>query len=453
MFKKDKIFKILLLLIDIITLYASLFLSLYVRGASFEYQNIFKFLFYFSFLYIFCLPFLYALDFYEIDLAKNITKFLYNQIVFNFIFIFLGVCYFYLRPSLVFTPKTILFLNLIFFDVIFFAVRLIFVKLVDNIKERIIIFGLPKNINNYILQKIEEKYFLQAFFIPNSLVQNNLQIKDGVKIINDIELISKIIKENKIKKVIFANDLFDSKQVYLEFFKNAPVNLFFQKYSDFYEDIFKKVSLDNILEDWFLEPSIQRENKFYFILKRIIDFIFAGIFLVITILLLPFIAIFIKLDSPGPIFYKQERVGKYGKVFTLYKFRTMVDSSVKDKRIWREKDKNQITRVGYFLRRFHLDELPQSWTIIKGDISFVGPRPEWTKIAEIFEKEIIFYKYRYLITPGFTGWAQINYKPSNSVFEAKEKFEYDLYYAKNRSILFDIEIILKTIRLLLRKDI
>ena len=125
----------------------------------------------------------------------------------------------------------------------------------------------------------------------------------------------------------------------------------------------------------------------------------------------------------------------------------MYETPNQNKEPWRERDPNQITRVGKLLRKIHLDEFPQFWSILKGDLSFVGPRPEWEKLARIFEKEIPFYSQRYLIRPGFTGWAQLNFPSSTSVEEAKEKFQYDLYYIKNRSFVLDLGIILKTIRL------
>ena len=125
-------------------------------------------------------------------------------------------------------------------------------------------------------------------------------------------------------------------------------------------------------------------------------------------------------------------------------------SENQDKEFWREKDPGQITRVGKILRKYYLDEIPQFFHILKGDISFVGPRPEWIELAKIFEKEIPFYSLRYLAKPGFTGWAQLNFPPSTSIQEAKEKFQYDLYYIKNRSFFLDLEIILKTIRLIFR---
>ena len=133
----------------------------------------------------------------------------------------------------------------------------------------------------------------------------------------------------------------------------------------------------------------------------------------------------------------------------LYKFRTMAEDRNQDKEIWREKNKDNITSVGRILRKIHLDELPQAWNIFKGDLSFVGPRAEWLELAKVFEQEIPFYKQRYLVKPGLFGWAQINFPASKSVDEAKEKFEYDLYYIKNHSLLLDLEIILKAVKLFL----
>ena len=127
----------------------------------------------------------------------------------------------------------------------------------------------------------------------------------------------------------------------------------------------------------------------------------------------------------------------------------MQENSNQDKEVWREKNGGNVTRVGKILRQLHLDELPQSINILRGDISFVGPRAEWIELAKVFEKEIPFYKQRYLVKPGLIGWAQINYKASKSVEEAQEKFEYDLYYIKNHSILLDLEIFLKAARLFL----
>ncbi len=213
-----------------------------------------------------------------------------------------------------------------------------------------------------------------------------------------------------------------------------------------YENIYKKVSLSSMSEDWFLE-NVALPNKVGEAVKRFTDVIFALAGLAACVILLPPIASFIKLDSPGPIFYSQKRVGKNGKVFTIHKFRSMTQNGAQDTQVWRETTKNAITKTGSVLRRLHLDELPQSWSMLKGDISFVGPRPEWIELAKLFEKEIPFYLHRYSVKPGIIGWAQINFPPSRSLGQVKEKFEYDLYYIKNRSLLLDFEIILKAAKL------
>lgn len=208
----------------------------------------------------------------------------------------------------------------------------------------------------------------------------------------------------------------------------------------------KKIILENIDEKWLESASFKNRGRFYLFVKRLTDIIlgFVG-FIFFVIFFLP-IALLIKITSSGKIIYKQERFGKDRKIFCLYKFRTMYEAG-ENRNTWREKEFNNITLAGKLLRRSHLDELPQAINILRGDISFVGPRAEWVEFAKVFEKEIRFYNYRYLVKPGLIGWAQINYPPSKSVSQAKEKFEYDLYYIKNRSIMLDLEIIIKSPKL------
>lgn len=206
----------------------------------------------------------------------------------------------------------------------------------------------------------------------------------------------------------------------------------------------KKVILENINEEWF--SPIKERDSFYLFVKRFLDLLLGSIgFIFLVIFFLP-IALLIKITSSGKIIYKQERFGKDRKIFWLYKFRTMYEMG-ENRNTWREKESDNITFAGKLLRRSHLDELPQAINILKGDISFVGPRAEWVEFARVFEKEIRFYNYRYLVKPGLIGWAQINYPPSKSINEAREKFEYDLYYIKNRSIMLDLEIIIKSPKL------
>jgi len=156
-------------------------------------------------------------------------------------------------------------------------------------------------------------------------------------------------------------------------------------------------------------------------------------------------ALLIKMTSAGPAIYKQKRIGKNNKPFVLYKFRTMKNNQKGP--LWTDKNDERLTPIGRILRYTHLDELPQLYNILKGDISFIGPRPERSELVELYQK-LPFYEIRHIIKPGLTGWAQVNYRPSASIKEAYEKLQYDIYYIKNRSLILDFLILLKTIRYL-----
>jgi lipopolysaccharide/colanic/teichoic acid biosynthesis glycosyltransferase len=157
----------------------------------------------------------------------------------------------------------------------------------------------------------------------------------------------------------------------------------------------------------------------------------------------------IKIDSRGPVFYKQERVGERGKIFKLIKFRSMVENAEANGPVWAEQDDKRITRVGRWMRKWRLDEVPQMFNVLKGDMSFVGPRPERHFFVEKLRKEIPFYDQRFSVRPGVTGWAQIKYPYGASNKDALEKLKYDLYYIKNLSLLYDLLIIFETIKVVL----
>ena len=164
-------------------------------------------------------------------------------------------------------------------------------------------------------------------------------------------------------------------------------------------------------------------------------------------------AIAVKLDSTGPAFYRQKRVGLYGEEFEIVKLRTMrEDAEVDGQAQWAEKDDPRITRLGYWLRKLRIDELPQCWVVLKGEMSFVGPRPERMQFVKELEKDLRFYAERHMVKPGITGWAQVNYPYGASLEDARHKLEYDLYYAKNYTPFLDILILLQRMRVILWHD-
>lgn len=220
-----------------------------------------------------------------------------------------------------------------------------------------------------------------------------------------------------------------------------------------YEIICEKIPISFVSQTWFLENIKEREKGFYEKLKRVIDIIFSLFILFFTFPFWPFIILAIKLEDGGLVFYSQKRIGKGGFPFLLTKFRSMKKEAEKETgAVWAEKEDLRITKVGRFLRRAHLDELPQMFNILKGDISLVGPRPERPEFVSQLEKEIPHYHLRYLIKPGFTGWAQIKFRYARSLMDSHEKFQYDLYYIKNRSLFLDLRILFKTFQLFFKKE-
>jgi exopolysaccharide biosynthesis polyprenyl glycosylphosphotransferase len=215
-----------------------------------------------------------------------------------------------------------------------------------------------------------------------------------------------------------------------------------------YEEIMGRVPIHHLESDWVIRSFVDqvRVSGVYELLKRLMD-IFGGLTgLVILIIIYPFAALATIIDSGFPIFYSQPRLGMGGMVFKIHKFRTMRQNAESDGEVRMAAEKDpRVTRVGNFLRRTRLDELPQFWNVLRGEMSLVGPRAERPELVSQFQKQIPFYRARLLVKPGLTGWAQINYGYVADVTETSVKLEYDLYYIKHRTLGLDFQIILRTI--------
>jgi exopolysaccharide biosynthesis polyprenyl glycosylphosphotransferase len=188
-------------------------------------------------------------------------------------------------------------------------------------------------------------------------------------------------------------------------------------------------------------------SKFYLGCKRTFDLIVSVVLFILTAPLMALIAAAIKLESPGPSVFKQERVGFQGKKFTVYKFRSMRQDAEKDTGpAWAKKDDDRVTRVGAILRKCRLDELPQIYNVIRGEMSFIGPRPERPYFVDLLKGKVPYYELRHYIKPGVTGWAQVMYPYGASVEDAYQKLQYDLYYAKHMSLSLDLSIVFRTLK-------
>jgi len=216
------------------------------------------------------------------------------------------------------------------------------------------------------------------------------------------------------------------------------------------EKISGKIEVEQLYPSWIIFAKGFRFSNTFRLVRRLLNLVVGLISLLIAAPLIPFIVLAVKLDSAGAVLYRQKRVGRGGKVFYCFKFRSMRPDAEADKGpTWADDDDPRITRVGRFLRTTRLDEIPQLWCVLKGDMAFVGPRPERPEFVEWLSREIPYYNVRHLVRPGITGWAQIKYKYGNTVDDAKEKLQYDLFYIKNASIGLDVLIMFQTIKILL----
>jgi len=216
------------------------------------------------------------------------------------------------------------------------------------------------------------------------------------------------------------------------------------------EKIYGKIEVENLYPSWLVFGEGFRRNTIVKGVRRAISVIISLIGLIVALPLLPFIILAIRLDSEGPIFYTQTRVGKGGRLFKVVKFRTMrQDAEAASGPRWTSDKDPRVTRVGKFLRASRLDEIPQMWCVLKGDMAFVGPRPERPEFIEMLSTEIPYYGVRHMVRPGLTGWAQVNYKYGSTVEDAREKLQYDLFYIKNVSIGLDLLIMFQTVKTVL----
>lgn len=224
--------------------------------------------------------------------------------------------------------------------------------------------------------------------------------------------------------------------------------------TDIFEQLTGRIPVKHIADQWllFAEGFYLLDKEYVRKIKRLTDLIISAFVLVLTAPIIGLTALAIRFESPGPVLYTQKRIGKDQQTYTMYKFRSMSHNAETDGVRWASENDPRITRVGKLLRLTHIDELPQIWNIFRGDMSFVGPRPERPEFIELLEKEIPYYFVRHSIQPGLTGWAQINYKYGDSIEDAIRKLEYDLYYMKNMSILLDIKIILRTLGVVILRD-
>jgi len=448
----SKMKRLFLFLGDIFIFYFALLITLLIRY-GFNLDSMFSLhLAPFSLIFALWVLVFYIASLYELNYQKNSLEFyssLFKAIIISTI---ISVFFFYLVPIFKITPKRNLFIYIITLTGLISLWRYLYNKILSKtFKNNTIIVGFDQisfELAKFLTQNPQYGYNLRYAFDTSEQAAFSFDDVD-FKQIRGAKDIKKILEKENINTVILSTDAYRLPDMINVFYEAIRKKINFINLTDIYEKISKKVPLTAINQVWFLENITEGRKKSYEVFKRVFDIIIALIGGAITLVLLPFIAFAIKWNSEGPVFYRQKRVGKGGKIFEMIKYRTMIKDAEKYGAVWAAKNDRRITKVGRFLRKTRLDETPQFWNILKGDMSLIGPRAERPEFVEKLKKEIPFYEERLLVRPGVTGWAQINYGKDLSSSDTKEKLQYDLYYIKNRSFALDLAIILKTIKTVL----
>jgi len=260
--------------------------------------------------------------------------------------------------------------------------------------------------------------------------------------------LSELVKEQTIHRVIVAMQDRREAMPMPELLQLRLRGVHVEEATSWLEKISGRIEVEQLYPSWIIFAKGFRFSSPFRIMRRVLNFTVALIGLILALPVLPFVILAVKLDSPGPVLYRQKRVGRRGAHFYCYKFRTMrKDAEADTGPTWADDQDPRITRVGKFLRLARLDEIPQLWCVLKGDMAFVGPRPERPEFVEWLTRELPYYGVRHMVRPGITGWAQVRYKYGNTIEDAKEKLQYDLFYIKNASIGLDILIMFQTIKI------
>lgn len=332
--------------------------------------------------------------------------------------------------------------------------RFLFVQVMDlaPTKSRVVILGTGKQAAH--LHELESKGRASRFRITHFLaLEPNEPAVRRDKVCDMPDDFSSYLRRNDVSEVVVALEERRGKLPLDQLIDARLQGARITDYQTFCEQAEGRIDLDALRPSWFFQSSGFRSGAIHDVMKRSIDIVLSLGLLIFALPLLIITAIAIKLESPGGIFYTQERVGLGGRPFVLIKFRSMRNDAENDNAPqWAQQGDARVTRVGKIIRKTRIDEVPQILNVLKGDMSFVGPRPERPYFVQLLSEEIPFYRERHRVRPGITGWAQLNYPYGASVEDAKRKLEYDLYYIKYFSVVFDLAIALQTVRVILWSD-
>ena len=397
-----------------------------------------------------CQSCMYLLDLYNFRLLRTFGETLFS------IGITVGVACFGIGLLSLVVPRygaahSMYYLSMILTSLSLLAWRLLFELYITRLApmENILIVGtgeVARKVGEEITKNERLGFKLIGFVDTHS---DNM-IPSGINVVGTSAQMREIIKEYDVSKVVVAiterRGRYPIKEMLSLRVNVCPI----VEWPDFYEKLSGRILIDNLAPSFFIFNDGFRKSRLFLLLRRIISCASAAVLLLLLSPVLIIAMIAIKLDSPGPIIYSQIRVGENGKLIRIHKFRSMrKDAESGNKAVWAVENDPRITRVGGFLRKTRIDELPQLINVLLGDLEFVGPRPERPEFVQKLQDLIPYYELRHTVKPGLTGWAQVMFHYCGTIDESKEKLQYDLFYIKNLSLKLDIFIIFHTVKIVL----
>jgi len=445
--------RLLLLFGDYCVFGVALLLTLFLRYGRFDAAILDAHLVPFAFLGVIWLVTFYINGMYSLSLARDSVAFFRTFLESMIVNLGISLAFFYLFPVFGIAPRTNLFLDFALILLLGYAWRLLFNNRIapSLFRNRILFVG-------HTADAARVKSLLQDSALGFELVAvaetaPGTHFDDGaVGWYVNVDAIDRALKERNVNTIVLGHrpdeipGLRDA--LYRTLF--TPVALLDR--ASLEETLTGKVPLEYVTQTWFLEHLRENEKTWYETFKRLVDILMAVPFSLLTLAIYPVVAVLIKLTSRGPVLYSQIRVGKYGAPIRIWKFRSMrVDAESQGQPQFACANDPRVTPLGRFLRASRLDEWPQIWNVLRGELSFIGPRPERPEFVEELTRQMPYYALRHLTRPGLTGWAQINFPYASTLEDNLKKLQYDLFYIKNRSPLLDVSILLKTVGIVLRR--
>lgn len=450
--------KFLLVVGDLVVLYGALALTLLIRygqelwGAQWDIH-----LRPLSLIFVLWIGILYITGLYDVQRAKNNVLFFRHFFEALIASTAVAIAVFYISPFFSIAPKTNLLITIGFYGALFSLWRMVYNHVLAPrlLRRRVLFVGRTLEVEELIGVFSRNP---QLGYLPVALVELTENAGGpiaGIERYTTLKHIRAIVTAHEIDTVVLAINIHEQRSLTQELYELIFWNLDITNIATLYEHITGRVPIVSLSESWFLE-NLHTRHRMYDSFRIVFDTIFAVILLIITAGITPILAVLIRASGPGPVFIHQVRIGKNGKRYTIAKFRTMkalaADGSAETGAPeFAQEGDARVTPIGNYLRKFRIDEFPQAWNILKGEMALIGPRPERPEFVEKITDSMPFFTVRHIVRPGLTGWAQINYPYAKSFEEMLVKLQYDLYYIKNRSIMIDVAIFLKTINVMIRR--